>query len=192
MLPKANKLPCNTYRAKKFITPLALDVQKIHACLNHCILYRKEYEQYDRCPVYKRSRYKCNDDREDEDDSAEVEDTASNARKKRKIPSMVMWYLPVIARLKHLFSNPRDSELMRWHFEQARNKTDELLRHPSDASQWRKINTIHLRFGEEARNVRFTLSTDGMNPFGDMSSSHSTCLVVLSILNIPLWLCMKW
>ena len=92
---------------------------------------------------------------------------------------MVMWYLPVIARLKRLFSNPRDSELMSWYFEQARNKTDELLRHPSDASQWRKIDTIHPRFGEEARNVRFALSTDGMNPFGDMSSSHSTWPVVL-------------
>ena len=28
MLPKANKLPCNTYRAKKLIALLALDVQK--------------------------------------------------------------------------------------------------------------------------------------------------------------------
>ena len=65
----------------------------------------------------KRSRYKRHDDREDEDDSAEVEDTATNVRKKRKIPAMVMWYLPVIARLKHLFLNPRDSELMSWHFE---------------------------------------------------------------------------
>ena len=51
-----------------------------------------------------------NDDCEDEDDSVEVEDTASNARKKRKIPAMVMWYLPVIARLKRLFLNPRDSQ----------------------------------------------------------------------------------
>src|SRR6266542_6800427 len=30
-----------------------------------------------------------------------------------------------------------------------------------------------------------------MNPFGDMSSSHSTWPIVLSILNIPSWLCMK-
>src|SRR5437762_3163928 len=127
-----------------------------------------EYEQYDRCPVCKTSRYKCNDDCEDEDDSTEVEDTSSNARTKRKIPSMVMWYLPVIARLKRLFSKPRDSELMSWHFEQARNKTDEMLRHPSDASQWRKIDTIHPRFGEEARNIRFALSTSRMNLFGDM------------------------
>ncbi len=42
MLPKANKLPCNTYQAKNLIAPLALDVQKIHTCPNHCILYWKE------------------------------------------------------------------------------------------------------------------------------------------------------
>ena len=45
--------------------------------------------------------------------------------------------------------------------------------------------------GDEPRNVRFALSTDGMNPFGEMSNSHSTWPVVLSILNIPSWLCMK-
>src|SRR5438128_11159085 len=48
MLPKANKLPCNTYQAKKLIAPLALDVQKVHACPNHCVLYRKKYVHYDR------------------------------------------------------------------------------------------------------------------------------------------------
>src|SRR5438552_17097512 len=116
MLPKANKLPCNTYRAKKIIAPLALDVQKIHACPNHCVLYRKEYEHYDRCPVCKRSQYKRNDDREDEEDSIEVEDTASNARKKRKISAMVMWYLPVLASLMCLLSIPRVPELMSSHF----------------------------------------------------------------------------
>jgi hypothetical protein len=40
-------------------------------------------------------------------------------------------------------------------------------------------------FGNEARNVRFALSTDGMNPFGDLSSSHSTWSVILTIYNLP-------
>jgi hypothetical protein len=31
---------------------------------------------------------------------------------KRKIPTLVMWYLPVIDHLKHVFSNPRDAELV--------------------------------------------------------------------------------
>jgi hypothetical protein len=36
---------------------------------------------------------------------------------KGKIPAFVMWYLPVIDRLKCVFSNPRDLELVCWHSE---------------------------------------------------------------------------
>jgi hypothetical protein len=39
MLPKENKVPANTYYTKKLISPLAMDVEKIHACRNHIILY---------------------------------------------------------------------------------------------------------------------------------------------------------
>ncbi len=35
--------------------------------------------------------------------------------KERKVPALVMWYLLVIDRLKHMFSNPRDAELLLWH-----------------------------------------------------------------------------
>ena len=35
------------------------------------------------------------------------------------------------------------------------------------------------------------MSTDGVNPFGNQSSMHSTWLVVLLVLNLPLWLCKK-
>ena len=38
--PKDNELPETTYEAKKAICPLGLEVQKIHACPNDCILYR--------------------------------------------------------------------------------------------------------------------------------------------------------
>jgi hypothetical protein len=40
MLPKENKVPANMYYAKKLISPLTMGVEKIHACRNHCILYR--------------------------------------------------------------------------------------------------------------------------------------------------------
>ena len=56
MLLKPNSLPTITYQAKKLICPLSLDVQKIYACPNHCILYRKEYEALDRCLVCNASR----------------------------------------------------------------------------------------------------------------------------------------
>jgi hypothetical protein len=37
----------------------------------------------------------------------------SDKDKKRKIPTLVMWYIPVIDHLKCVFSNPRDAELVR-------------------------------------------------------------------------------
>jgi hypothetical protein len=69
-LPKPNGLPSSTYQAKKIICPLTLGIENIHACLNHCILYRKEHEFKDRCPRCNVSRYKQNDNSEQvEDDS---------------------------------------------------------------------------------------------------------------------------
>jgi hypothetical protein len=66
-----------------------------------------------------------------------------------------------------------------------------MLRHPTDGSQWRKIDRTYPNFALDVRNIRFALSTDGMNPFGEMSSSHSTWPVTLCIYNLPPWLCMK-
>ena len=39
-----NKVPANTYRAKRMICPVAMKLKKFHACTNHCILYRGKYE----------------------------------------------------------------------------------------------------------------------------------------------------
>jgi hypothetical protein len=32
--------------------------------------------------------------------------------KERKVPALVMWYLPMIDRLKRMFSNTRDVEIL--------------------------------------------------------------------------------
>jgi hypothetical protein len=37
----------------------------------------------------------------------------------------------------------------------------------------------------------FALSTDGMNPFGENRTVHSTWPVILMMYNIPTWLCHK-
>ena len=44
ILLEDNVLPRSTNVAKKIVCPLELEVQKIHACVNDCILYRGEYE----------------------------------------------------------------------------------------------------------------------------------------------------
>jgi hypothetical protein len=46
-------------------------------------------------------------------------------------------------------------------------------------------------FSAESRNIRFALSTDGMNPFGENRTMHSTWPVILVMYNIPTGLCHK-
>jgi hypothetical protein len=91
--------------------------------------------------------------------------------RERKIPALVMWYLPVINHLKHMFSNPMDTELLLWH---VNRKTDEKIRHPVDGRQWKQFDLAHQEdFSNDPRNIRFGLSTDGMSPFREMRNPHS-------------------
>ena len=91
-----------------------------------------------------------------------------------------------MVRLSPLF---RHAKLLRWHKED--RKKDLMLRHPTDGSQWRKIEREFPNFAGDTRNLRFGLSTDGMNLFGEQIYSHSTWPVTLCIYNLPPWLCMK-
>ena len=104
-------------------------------------------------------------------------------------PQKVAWYFPLIPRLRHLFASSKDAKLMRWHMEG--RKIDNYIRHPADSTQWHLIDWKYKKFSDDPRSLRFALSTDGMNPFGQMSSSHSVWPVLFSIYNIPPWLCNK-
>ena len=181
MLPEGNELPTSTYRAKKVLCPLGMEIERIHACKNDCVLFRKQYADLQACPVCKAPRYKRKE--------WDPEDVVAEDGAKKGSPAKVMWYLPIIPRLRRLFRNPREAELLRWHDEE--RKKDGKLRHPADSIQWRNIDRKYPDFGEEPRNIRFGLSSDGMNPFGSMSSRHSTWPVMLCIYNLPPWLCMK-
>jgi hypothetical protein len=61
LLPKPNKMPTNTYRAKKLVSPFTIGVEGIHAYPNYCILYRGDtFKDVDKFPVCFASRYKNN------------------------------------------------------------------------------------------------------------------------------------
>ena len=85
--------------------------------------------------------------------------------------------------------NKTNSKLMQWHKEE--RKQDQMMRHPVDGSQWRNVDRQFPDFDSDPRNIRFDLSTDGMNPFGEWDSSYSTWPVTLCMFNLPSWLCMK-
>jgi hypothetical protein len=121
----------------------------------------------------------------DEENDSDKEDN-----KKRKIPALVMWYLPVIDRLKYVFSNLREAELIRWHSKKRRKNNEEIW-HPADETQWKFFDLQYKPFGAESRNIRFALSTDGMDPFGENRTVHRIWPVILAMYNLPTWLCHK-
>jgi hypothetical protein len=112
LLPKPNMVPRNTYEAKKIINPLNMRVQIIHTCRNHCILYRSDYAELEKCPNCDASRLKSNVDFAVERVIAskgakrnvggkksafsQVEEKYSigtDTASQREVPALVMWYL---------------------------------------------------------------------------------------------------
>ncbi|KAK9994786.1 hypothetical protein SO802_024489 [Lithocarpus litseifolius] len=78
---------------------------------------------------------------------------------------------------------------MKWH---ANSRVNEgLLRHHVDSETWKSFDSKYIEFSSEPRNVRLGLAVDGFNPYGNMSSTHSTWHVNLIPYNLPLWMCMK-
>jgi hypothetical protein len=78
VLPKPNFVPTNTYQARKLISRLIIGVERLHACPNHCILYRGVFKDLMNCPTCGASRYKRND-------NCIEEDMGTKYRKKREV-----------------------------------------------------------------------------------------------------------
>src|SRR4029078_2572233 len=72
---------------------------------------------------------------------------------KKMVPAKLMWYFPIIPRLKRFFKNKDNVKLMRWHKED--RKEDHMIRHPADGSQWRNLNRDYPQFDNDPRNIRF-------------------------------------
>ena len=94
-----------------------------------------------------------------------------------------------ILRFECLYRNAEHVKSLTWYLDG--KIIDNMLQHSADSLQWNIIDLKFLKFECDARNLRLGLSTNGMNPYGNMSSIHNTWLVVLTIYNFSPWLCMK-
>ncbi|XP_052735518.1 uncharacterized protein LOC128197505 [Vigna angularis] len=63
-----------------------------------------------------------------------------------------------------MYRNEQDAKNLRWHADE--RIRDGKLRHPADSPQWAKVDHDYLNFGKKPRNLRLSLSTDGINPHG--------------------------
>jgi hypothetical protein len=184
MLPAGAKLPKDTYEAKKYMKELGLGYEKIPVCPNGCMLFWNENEKNDVCSKCGASKWKGNG----EGNILSQNEGESSKRSKKK-PAKVLRWFPLKQRLQRLFMSSKTASHMKWHHDGRVN--DGLLRHPADGQAWKAFDAQYADFASDPRNVRLGLAADGFNPFGNMSTSHSTWPVILVPYNLPPWMCMK-
>ncbi|XP_075669816.1 uncharacterized protein LOC142639540 [Castanea sativa] len=176
------KLPKDCYEAKKIIKDLGLSYEKIHACPKDCILYWKDNSNLEACPNYNLLGWESNESK------GQQSTNASSKRRKKKAAKILRWF-PLKPRLKRLFMSPETANHMKWHANGRVN--DGLMRHPADSEAWKLFDSKYIEFSSEPCNVRLGLVADGFNPYGNMSTTHSTWPVILIPYNLPPWMCMK-
>ncbi|XP_074361828.1 uncharacterized protein LOC141702017 [Apium graveolens] len=100
MLPQGNTFPSSFSEAKKSLCALGMEYEKIHVCLNDCLLYRGERDEDEmKCRIYQASRWKLN----------------KKGDELEGIPAKVLWYFPLIPHLRNLFNSPQTSKDLTWH-----------------------------------------------------------------------------
>ncbi|KAI5328207.1 hypothetical protein L3X38_027604 [Prunus dulcis] len=173
LLPEGNTIPTSMYEAKKTLCALGLSYEKMHACPNDCILYRKKYEDSTNCPTCGISRWK----------------EGKDSILKEGVPAKVVWYFPPIPRFKRMFQSHETAKSLTWHA--ARKSIDGQMSHPADSPSWKLLDDKWPEFGDEPRNLRLALSSDGFNLHCSLSTRYSCWPVILVTYNLPPWLCMK-
>ncbi|XP_068486822.1 uncharacterized protein [Phaseolus vulgaris] len=174
------KIPCSFYEAKKIINKLGLHYTKIDACPNDCMLYYGEDKDKEVCKKCNESRWKRRKKNKTID---------GTLKKQKKVPAKILRYFPLKPRLQRMFMSSKIAEHMQWHASE--NTNEGILRHSRDSEAWKNFDLMNPQFASDARNVRLGLAADGFNPFGDLSTSHSTWPIVLIPYNLPPWMCMK-
>ncbi|KAL6586845.1 hypothetical protein OROMI_001833 [Orobanche minor] len=173
-LPKENKMVSNFYDTKKLVGHIGLGYEKIDCCRNQCMLFYKENEELQSCSVCGLSRYKS--------------PRRGSAKHKRNVPYKQLRYMPLIPRLQRLYASKESSKAMRWHEESSREEG--VMTHPSDGEAWKSFDATHTDFAADARNIRLGICSDGFTPFGPAAKSYSCWPVIVTVYNLPPWLCM--
>jgi len=162
-------IPKNFYQAKRLVSKLGLTYDRIHCCVNDCMLFYKTDSELENCKFCGHARYK-------------------RTPAGKMVPVQAMHYLPLIPRLKRLYASMRSAPHMRWHREYRRPPG--VLSHPSDGEAWKHFDNVYPDFASEPRNVRLGLCSDGFTPFSNNASPYSCWPVFLTPYNLPPEMCM--
>ncbi|KAM0893013.1 hypothetical protein ACQ4PT_025374 [Festuca glaucescens] len=135
LLPKDSKLPAIFSESKKLLSSLGMPYEKIDACVNGCMLFRKENKDKSVCDYCNEPRYVQTNSQENSEDS----ETRS-----RPIARKVLRYLPIIPRIQRLYLVEESAKQMQYHKE-GHHENPELLVHPSDDEAWKSFDRAYPR-----------------------------------------------
>ncbi|KAG8497195.1 hypothetical protein CXB51_008575 [Gossypium anomalum] len=130
MFPFA-KIPQSCQDMKRLIKDLGLGYDKIHSCLNDCMLYWGDQKNQQSCNVCGKSRWM--------NENIEYVNADEGGAQLIKKPVKVLRYFSPIPRLQRLFMSSKTAESMRWHNDQRID--DGLLRHPADSLAWKSFDS---------------------------------------------------
>ena len=149
---------------------IGMKYQTIHACPNDHIIYHKKHEFEIKCHDCHISKYWSN-------------------QITKKVPRKVLWHIPIFPCLQWLFRCNSLTQFMDYH---AHNRSqDDIMWMPIDGLKFKEIEEKWPNFKEEPCNLKLSLATDSVNPFGEMRSTYLVCLVFVINNNIPPWLSIK-
>lgn len=129
--PELN-IPQKFYQAKKLVSKLGLSYNKIHCCINSCMLFYKNDAELENCKFCGHARYKQTPDG-------------------KMVSIKAMHYLPLIPRLKRLYASMSFTPHLKWHHENRRPPG--VLSHLSDGEAWKCFDRTYPDFASEPRNV---------------------------------------
>jgi hypothetical protein len=171
ILLQPNTLFDSEYEASDLLRRLGLSFQTIHACPNGCVLFWGRYQDSMVCP--------------------ECLSMRMAKRGNSMVPQKVLRFFPIIPRLKRMFCSPLQAAAMTWYSRV--DPRDTLVCHALQGKAWAHINSspIFENFADDPRNLRLGMATDGINPFSEKRSVHSTWPVLLLNYNVPPWMTTK-
>lgn len=177
LLPENSMIPKNFNELKKMLSSLGMPYEKIDACYNGCMLFRKEHKDKTICDKCKQPRY-------------HQRDSSGLNKHLKPVARKVLRYLSIIPRLKRLFMSEEIAKYMGSHKETHSDKPGVMM-HPSDGEAWKHFDKEFPEFAKEPRNVRLGLCTDGFTPFSFSAAPYSCWPVFLVPYNLPPSMCMK-
>jgi hypothetical protein len=80
-------------------------------------------------------------------------------------PVRVAWYFSVIAHLKRMFATKKEVELLQWHKKARKKLGNAKLGTPQ--MQHNGVTLIPKWFVDDCRYIRFIISSNNVNPFGN-------------------------